>query len=42
MVDGAGHQWPEADVTRPAADPPYPDLAATENIWRFFAAHPQR
>lgn len=39
-VDGAGHQWPGSSVVRAAADPPYPDLDATENIWRFFEAHP--
>ncbi|WP_116449333.1 alpha/beta hydrolase family esterase [Blastococcus litoris] len=40
-VDGAGHQWPGSEVRRPAADAPYPGLDATENIWRFFAAHPR-
>lgn len=40
-VEGAGHQWPGADIRRPTPDPPYPDLDATEDIWRFFAAHPR-
>ncbi|SOD99996.1 polyhydroxybutyrate depolymerase [Blastococcus haudaquaticus] len=40
-VDGAGHQWPGSSSLRPAADPPYPDLDATAEIWRFFAAHPK-
>ncbi|MGY1801647.1 alpha/beta hydrolase family esterase [Blastococcus sp. SYSU D00922] len=40
-VDGAGHQWPGSEARRPAADAPYAGLDATENIWRFFAAHPR-
>jgi polyhydroxybutyrate depolymerase len=41
-VEGAGHQWPGAEVSRPAADAPFPDLDASEDIWRFFAAHPRQ
>jgi polyhydroxybutyrate depolymerase len=40
-VEGAGHQWPGSELVRPAADPPFADLHATEDIWRFFAAHPR-
>jgi polyhydroxybutyrate depolymerase len=40
-IDGAGHQWPGIDRARPGLDPSFPDLDATENIWRFFAAHPR-
>lgn len=40
-VDGAGHLWPGAEMTRPVADPPFAGLDATEDIWRFFTAHPR-
>jgi polyhydroxybutyrate depolymerase len=40
-VDGAGHQWPGTNVVRPGLDPSFPGLDATENIWRFFVAHPR-
>ena len=40
-VEGAGHEWPGASPARQAADPAYPDLDATAEIWRFFAAHPK-
>ena len=40
-IDGAGHQWPGSEAPRGAADPPFPGLDATENIWRFFDTHPR-
>jgi polyhydroxybutyrate depolymerase len=44
-IDGAGHQWPgsvpKSLVERALGlDPPSTALDATEEIWRFFAAHP--
>jgi polyhydroxybutyrate depolymerase len=40
-IDGAGHQWPGADVARNESDPPSTALDATATIWRFFEANPR-
>lgn len=45
-VEGAGHQWPGAHVTRTrlhkvlGMDPPSDALNATSTIWAFFGKHP--
>jgi polyhydroxybutyrate depolymerase len=40
-VEDAGHQWPGSETVRGDADEPSSSLDATEEIWRFFAAHPR-
>ncbi|SCL25537.1 extracellular catalytic domain type 1 short-chain-length polyhydroxyalkanoate depolymerase [Micromonospora inyonensis] len=44
-IADAGHQWPGASPAMVerllGMDPPSSALAATETIWRFFAAHPR-
>ncbi|NLI79833.1 MAG: prolyl oligopeptidase family serine peptidase [Candidatus Riflebacteria bacterium] len=38
-----GHAWPGAKPQgRRQADPPDPDFAANDLIWKFFAAHPRK
>jgi len=41
-IRGGAHSWPGGQRLNARLDPPYPGLNATEEIWRFFAAHPRR
>lgn len=42
-VIGGGHAWPGGEpASRRSADTPSPAIQASEEIWRFFAAHPKR
>jgi len=38
-VRGMGHAWPGGAPGTPWADAPSPEVSATEEMWKFFAAH---
>ena len=41
-IEGGGHSWPGGRQLAAVLDPPSPALDATDEISRFFAAHPRR
>jgi len=41
-IEGGGHSWPGGRQLAAVLDPPSPALDATDEIWRFFVAHPRR
>ena len=40
-VANNGHAWPGGKAGRAEADPPSPDVNASEIMWRFFSANPK-
>jgi polyhydroxybutyrate depolymerase len=38
-IDGYAHAWPGGNRAWPLADPPCPDLSATDKCWEFFSRH---
>jgi polyhydroxybutyrate depolymerase len=38
-IDGYRHSWPGGHRAWFLADPPYPDLSATDECWQFFSRH---
>ncbi len=42
VVEGGGHAWPSGRIVAPAAGVATPGFSASQQIWRFFAAHPRR
>jgi polyhydroxybutyrate depolymerase len=42
-IEGGGHSWPGGvEPRRSWADPPTQEISASEELWKFFAAHPKR
>ena len=39
VIDGGGHSWPGGERLARFLDAPSPALAASDEIWRFFARH---
>jgi polyhydroxybutyrate depolymerase len=40
LISGGGHSWPGGERMAKFLDPPSTAIAATREIWRFFAGHP--